>query len=122
MKIRKAIASATLAAILTGTGAHAASAASASATDHMPAPDWGRMSIDLVNAPGPGGTWRLTARDAKRDGSCVRLALVNEDGTVYKLGPRSCGRTVRWTTHALAEDWPAPVLIHERTGETYMPN
>lgn len=75
---------------------------------------WGRLDVvELLANPGPepGGQWILAYRDTARDGQCVRGALVDEDGTIRARGPRSCGRWVNWHPPAMAEDWPAPVLI-----------
>lgn len=90
---------------------------------------WGRLQIKaLVDDPGPGGHWVLRYRDTRRDGSCVRAVLVNEDmttavasvddrGANLQVGPKSCGRWVTWRPHAMAEDWPAPALVKLSTGE-----
>ena len=75
---------------------------------------WGQLDIvELLPNPDPepGGEWILAYRDTAKDGQCVRGALVDEDGTILVKGPKSCGRWVRWTPAADAEDWPAPILI-----------
>lgn len=80
---------------------------------------WGSLTVvDYADAPGPGGTVTVRFRDTRTDGSCVRVILVNEDGSRFRTGPRSCGRTVRWVTRVPAEDWPTVQLLHTRTGST----
>lgn len=96
----------TLAGIIVG--ANGAEAAKYNADDVS----WGQLDIIDLKPIRPGmGKYTIKYRDTERDGMCVRVALVNEDGTLYKVGPRSCGKWTTWRPTVGAEDWPAPILI-----------
>lgn len=89
-------------------GSTVAEAASYNADDV----EWGQMDIHSLTKIKVGlGKYTIKYRDTARDGMCVRAALVNEDGTIFKTGPRSCGRWITWRPTTPAEDWPAPILI-----------
>lgn len=79
---------------------------------------WAKMTVvDIYDTPGPGGEITMKYRDSKRDGSCVRGILVNEDGSIYSMGKTSCGKWVNWTTWIPAEDWPRAMMYHVKSGQ-----
>lgn len=83
---------------------------------------WGQLDVIDLRPIKPGlGKYTIRFRDTERDGMCVRAALVNEDGSIYKMGPKSCGKRVTWRPTTIAEDWPAPILIRS-DGERSTPS